>query len=145
MENSEKILVCDLVQYGLDCFGKKPQRWRVSHHLRRVEDTLNEKDVNEDSVDGIITKILLEDREEQRKARIKNGLPANRRYKLVYCKPEEATHVSLTGISGAQAPISECKKVGTVNWSDEFIAQNRANAVSDFWLKTKFNHDWIWE
>lgn len=149
MNNPDNILVCDRVEYGMDSFNKRPQTWRVTHHLKRVEDKLDSRMKNvetaDDMVDNIITKILLEDREEERQKRIKLGLPATRRYKLLYCKPEEATHLSLVGIDGAHAPIDKCKKIGTVEWTEEHIVRERANAISDFWLKNGFCIDWDWE
>ena len=139
------IQVCDIVEYGLDSFGKNPQTWRVTHHLKRVEDSLDSwkpKHTGEE----ITKRVCLKFREEDRRKRKKQGLPHKRRYKLVYCLPEEATHVSLTSICGCQAPISECKKVGTANWDLDKIKEERDNAVGPFWLNMEMCMiDWEWE
>jgi len=138
------IHVCDIVEYGLDCFNRHPQSWRVTHHLKRVEDGLD-KWKAKNPADKILKDILLKEREKERNRRKKLGLPCNKRYKLVYCRPKQATHVSLVGISGCEAPISECKKVGKVNWNKEMIKEHRQNAVGRFWLSGKFHFDWEWE
>ena len=138
------IEVCDIVEYGLDAWGKEPQRWRVTHHLKRVEDTLDEWKPK-DHIEEHLRDIGLEFREEDRAERKKLNFPCNRRYKLLHCRPEEATHVSLVSICGTEAPISECKKVGRVKWSENHIKENQENAVSDFWLSNDFGIDWQWE
>ena len=143
--NAPKIQVCDIVEYGLDSYNEKPQTYRVTHHLKRIEDTL---DTWQPSVTGskIIRDLALKLREETRQKRKESGLPYTRRFKLIYCKPEEATHLSLTGIAGTHAPILECKKIRTVNWEPELIEQERKEAVSDFWLKINPSRiDWEWE
>lgn len=140
------ILVCDRVEYGLDCFGRKPQTWRVEMHLKRVEDHLNTWKPSADDIGGkIIRELCMESRQNERRRRKRRGLPHARRYRLIYCKPEEATHVSLVSICGATAPLSECKRLGTVEWTPEHIAERRASAVSDFWLANNFPADWRWE
>lgn len=143
----ESILVCDIVEHGLDCFGKKPQTWRVTHHMKRVEDTLDSELANEalEPASRIYLEMVREWREEERAERIAKGWPAMRRYRLLYCTPDEATHVSLTGICGGLAPINQCKRLGVVPWTPERIEEERANAVSDFWLKNEFAAHWEWE
>ena len=138
------IEVCDIVEHGLDSFGNKSQTWRVTHHLKRVEDTLDEwkpKDI----LEKVTKDVGLKFREEDRRQREKVGLPCSKRYKLIYCLPEEATHVSLVSVCGCHEPISECKKVGVVEWNKEMIEQKKKDAVSEFWLKNDFPADWYWE
>lgn len=141
----EPILVCDIVEYGLDSFGKRPQTYRVTHYLKRVDYDFSQRDSEDSSlgsfIDNMMRKFVDEEREERREA----GLPCSRRYKLIYCKQEDATHFSLAGICGALAPISECKKVRTVDWSQELIQEERDNATSDFWLSNARGSDWYWE
>ena len=140
----KRILVCDRVIYGKDSFGREPQSWRVTHHLKRVEDDLDAWEPK-DAGSQITKDICLEFREKDRQRQIENGWPSTRRYKLKYCRPEEATHVSLVSICGAQAPIAECVKVGVVFWSDEHIKRERDSAVSEFWLSNNFPTDWNWD
>ena len=141
---TNKIEVGDIVEYGLDSFGEEVQTWRVTMHMKRVEDTLEEhKPI--DFADEITTKILLRERTKEIKHRKKHKLPHARRYKLVWCRPEEATHVSLVSVCGDDAPISEVKKIGVVKWPKKMIEEAKKDAVSDFWLKTLHHHDWRWE
>ncbi len=138
------ILVGDIVEYGLNSFGTAPARYRVSMHLKRAEDKLDEwqpKDIGEE----ITKEICLEFREEDRKQQKKNKRPFTRRYHLIYCRPKEATHVSLVGIGGTQALISDCKKIGQVTWNKEHLKQVRKDAISKFWLKNYFVKHWYWE
>jgi hypothetical protein len=139
-----QLQVCDIVEYGLDSFGEKPQTWRVEMHMKRCEDILDRWEPS-DIAEQIVKSVCLKSREEDRKIQKDRGLPHNRRYKLVYCRPEEATHVSLVSICGAIAPISECKKIRTVDWPAERIEEYRKNAVSEFWLKNDFAPCWDWE
>lgn len=141
----EPILVCDIVEYGLDGFGKLPQTYRVTHHLKRVDYDFSLKRSEGFSVDTIIDNMMRGIVEKEQEKRRETGKPCSRRYKLIYCKPEEATHLCLAGIGGALAPISECKKVRTVDWSPELIQEKRDNAVSDFWLSNARGSDWYWE
>lgn len=138
------IEVCDIVEYGLDSWGKEPQTWRVTHHLKRIEDTLDDWNPT-DFMEKITRDIGLRFREKERAERKAKGLSCTRRYRLVYCKPEEATHVELVCICGALAPISECKKVRVVDWSEKLIQQTKAEAVRDFWLNDQLFPIWEWE
>lgn len=133
------IEICDLVEY--DAYGKV-ERWRVTGHFKRVEWTppvakpeidfslgafTNKKE--KDVVAEIMDRIILEQFEKERKERLERGLPANRRYRLVCCRPEEATHLSLVSVGGCCAPIGEVKKVGTVDWSKKMIDAERASGL----------------
>ncbi len=139
------ILVGDIVEHGLDGFGKKAARWRVEFHMQRVEDTLKEWKP-ENVANEILKEILEENLTEEIEKRKSLNLPHARRYKLIYCKPEEATHLSLVGVCGGTALISECKKIGRVNWDEKKIKEAQDNAISDFWLKQNhFPADWYWE
>ncbi|MEL3888438.1 hypothetical protein, partial [Pseudomonas aeruginosa] len=48
--------------------------------------------------------------------------------KMRYCLREQATHVTLTGIAGAIAPIEECTVTGMVPWPDELLEEAREKA-----------------
>ncbi len=135
--------VCDIVYYGLDSFGKERQSWRITHHMKRVEDTLDDWQPD-DIGEQIYKKILLENREKERKARLDKGLPANRRFRFKWCRQDEATHVSLAGICGAIAPIEKCEFIEEVEWPQDRIIERRKNAESDFWLN-QFPTDYDWE
>ena len=50
-------------------------------------------------------------------------------HRWVWCTREEATHVSLYGVCGAIAPIEECKVTGMVEWPQELLDSQRAQAL----------------
>jgi hypothetical protein len=183
-----EIQVCDIVLYTIG--DGRRERFRVTHHLRRVEDTLDRElreyrnfdqqllvfekyrrrlraaksqakrrkfasrldrlnQLRGPNVARIGTetalRIAFKNRERERQRRQTAGLPCTRRYKLLYCRPEEATHLSLYGCIGAEVAIAECEKVGTVAWSAERIAEAQADAVRPFWLDNNFPIVWEWE
>lgn len=110
--------VCDIVIYGKDSFGKKPQKWRVDSWLKE-RPPVKRPDITKPgaSFSDVIENILYEAQQEV------SGK------KMMWCHRHEATHVSLTAVCGAIAPISECEVVGRVSWSAEQIAEARASAV----------------
>jgi hypothetical protein len=130
------IQVCDIVLYSFS--GDKPSKWRVTHHLRRIEESPPVS-----SGWAIVDKIIAEEREKERQERLSRGLPANRRYRLQYCTQEEATHVALVAVCGAHAPIEQCERVGVVEWDAAYIEEQRKDAVRPFWLGKQT--DWRWE
>lgn len=119
-----KFQVCDLVRVG-------NERYRVSGHMKRVPATLPIYDKDDNSMEAIAGRIVnnsvRQEVAKERKQRKADGLPHKRRYKLLRCTPEEATHLSLTGVCGRIVPISECTHEGTVNWDQATIEQERAN------------------
>lgn len=50
--------------------------------------------------------------------------------RLVWCRREEATHVTGAGVSGCIAPLSKIIVTGRVPWSKEHIDQERDWALS---------------
>ena len=142
---NEPILVADLVLYASRP-GEKPETYRVTAHLKRVdEEPLVKPDPYAPWPFHFTYEMRLKFWRQGRAERRVRGLPANRRYRLRCCRPEEATHVSLVNVCGAIAPIAECERVGTVGWSPEMIERTRQEAVSDFWLTNNFLRDWHWE
>lgn len=135
--------VADCVYYGMDSFGNKRQSWRITHHLKRIEDTLFTRPKPDDEIDQIIHEVVLESVLKEQADRKAKGWPHTRRYRFQYCTQEEATHVSLRGICGAHAPVEECEFIEEVPWSQERIAEVRAEAIRPFWLNHKT--DWHWE
>lgn len=136
------IQVTDLVIY-------RGEKYRVKYHLKRVEDRWEtmlpaSQREYEDNSDGysaaVIDEIIEEDVLKEKLRRESLGLPHTRRYRLQYCGPEEATHVSL---GTCHALISEIEYEGPIIWSPERIAECRASAVSEFWLRQV--SDWYWE
>jgi hypothetical protein len=141
------IEVCDIVEYGLDSFGRKPQTWRVTHHLKMQTYTQFRKEQNKDKnvSSRFFRKWAKERIKEARATRKKEGKPYRCRYRLLYCRPEEATHVELVSVCGSIAPIKDCKKIGVVPWEENKIKEEKQNAVSDFWLSNDFWIDWEWK
>lgn len=131
------IRVADIVSY-------KGETYRVKHHLKRVEDTFGQsKPVTIE--DEIIYDILSLELLNEKLAREEKGLPHTRRYRLLYCRQHEATHLALYGLTYPRVPISECEFVEEVDWPAERIAEVRVNAESEFWLKNEHIQYWHWE
>lgn len=106
-----------LVEYGLDSFGKSPQRWRVTSWMREAR-------TPEKNLHQAFAEILFDASQE-----IDNGNGGKSRFE--WCLRNEASHLSLAGISGAIAPIEHCKVIGIVAWSNECMedARNFANRL----------------
>lgn len=119
------IEVCDLVRHD-------NQVWRVSNHLKRCEYSPLcpvDDDTTEGVANQIVNEIVEEEIEGQRLERQAKGLPHSNRYYLNYCRPEEATHVSVVGVCGGIFEIGECEKVGVVDWSEERIEEEKQSAL----------------
>ena len=104
-----------LVEYGLNSFGTAPALYRVSGWIRVAPAPVFKED-------DFIAQILFESCQE---ISDKKGSKA----RMQTCLREEATHLSLSGICGAIAPIEACKVTGMVNWSDEELSQARMRAT----------------
>lgn len=132
------IQVCDIVEY-------RGERFRVKYHKKRMTDTLPER-LPVDELDKVFYDILSQEYLTERYHRLEKGLPANRRYRYVICRPEEATHLQLYSLTNPVAPIEECKFVEVVPWSEELINQTKLEAISDFRLNycNQFV-EWHWE
>ncbi|HDS1678891.1 TPA: hypothetical protein QEM39_000359 [Pseudomonas putida] len=98
-----------LVNYGTDSFGKEPGRYRVTGYMCRVE---SKPDFGNDFLGEILFDSCRD---------FQGG-------KMRYCIREQATHVSLTGIAGAIAPIDECTVTGMVQWPDGLLKEAREKA-----------------
>lgn len=104
-----------IVEYGLDSFGKEPRRYRVSAWIR-------EAPVPEFKEEDWLEQILFEacqglkDRSDGKLKRMQ------------FCLRHEATHLSLSGIAGAIAPISLCKVIGKVAWEEALLEDARRSA-----------------
>ncbi len=138
------IQVCDLVRWPNT--WASTDRWRVSSHMKRVECTYPKYDKNDRSVDAIVGRmmngIIRKEVAKERRQRKAAGLPHKRRYKLVWCTPEEATHVNLVAVCGATAPINEVIFERVVPWSEEMIANERASALRLVNLLTFPHYEW---
>lgn len=104
-----------IVEYGLNSFKTAPARYRVSSWMRPApEPKLDPND--------FLGEILFES---CREFDTKDG-KGNRR--MQFCLREEATHLSLSGICGAIAPIELCRVVGKVEWTAELLDDLRHTA-----------------
>jgi len=141
--------IADRVYYGTDSFMNERQKWRVTGYLKEyvppplttglkkqehlVNEILQHISQNEDD--------LLKD---QREARIKRGM-TTRRCKYVWCLKEEATHVTLTSICGAIAPIGAVELNGTVDWEPEAIKKEIEKWKTSFLLGKTTDCGWAYE
>ncbi len=118
------IQVCDIVMYD-------NRRWRVDNHLKRVDPVIkyDEDSIETISIETIINEILAKELAKEKKRRRRLGLPANHRYRLVYCRPEEATHLSLCGVCGAIVAIEEVERIGVVEWDEKTIEDAKESAL----------------
>lgn len=110
-----KLQIGDIVEYGLDSFGRKPETYRVSAWLRIAPPFKPSGREPNDTFD----KILYE------------ACQKIRGHRMQYCTQEEATHLSLVGVCGTIAPVNECKVVGSVKgvWSQEAIDSATQHAI----------------
>ena len=104
-----------LVEYGTNSFGTEPGRYRVSGWMRVAPPPKLHPD-------DFIGSILFEACQELRDAR------DGQRKRMQFCLREEATHLSLSGICGAIAPIEMCKVTGMVDWKLEHLEEARDSA-----------------
>ena len=101
--------VGDLVEYGLDSFGRRPATWRVDGWLRIAPPR----------------RALNADPRLDRIAALATTSERRRRW----CVREEAEFVSLVGVCGAIAPVGECRVIGKVSWPQGAIDDERRLAM----------------
>ncbi|MEM7658932.1 MAG: Sua5/YciO/YrdC/YwlC family protein [Bacteroidota bacterium] len=113
------------LRYWLELLTFKPEQ---VFFLQRVEDPLDD---SAESIDDIVEEVIRESVALERQERRAKGLPANRRYTFRHCLPADATHLKLTGVCGAIAPIDECEYLKQVEWTPDAIQEaiNYANAL----------------
>lgn len=142
------IQICDIVEYT-ERPEDGPKRWRVDFYKKRVEETLPHREPPSiDSWERIIYDIHVMEWMKESYSRQEKGLPHSRRYCFKYCRPEEATHLQLYGLTYPIAPVEECRFIEVVPWSPELIAQHKEAALSEFRLNhcnNNFCPDWYWE
>lgn len=118
--------VCDIVEYGLDSFRQQPATYRVDAWLKPYVEPFRVT-----GYDMLLTGAFRAELDGPQRAEallysvlgsLKEKAP--KRTRLVWCCRDEATHVALSGVGGAVAPITECKVVSRVAWSDEVIQQS---------------------
>ncbi len=105
-----------LVEYGMNSFGTGPSKYRVTAWIRPAPPPVL-------APDDFIGQILFEACQEI--ADKKDGV----KRRMQFCLREEATHLSLTGIAGAIAPVEMCKVTGVVDWPADQIASSREKAM----------------
>lgn len=121
----DKMLAPDvgaLVEYGLDGFNQGPGRYRVDGWLRvaPVPPPADPTDFH-----AMLADILFYGCQE---LPVTSRSPETGKARMQFCLRSEATHLSLSGVGGAIAPIAECKVTGMVPWSAEHLAEARASA-----------------
>ena len=104
-----------LVEYGTNSFGTEPGRYRVSGWMRVAPPPKLDPD-------DFLGNLLFEACQELRDAR------DGQRKRMQFCLREEATHLSLSGICGAIAPVEMCKVTGMVDWRPEHLEEERESA-----------------
>jgi hypothetical protein len=115
--------------------------YRVVAHIKRVEDTLDSW-VPSSYKEQIVKNIAVSAREYERSKRKSSKLPCNKRYRFAYCYFDEAEYVELVGTDSKAVPVSECKKIGIVDWSITELDDARRNAVTLIYTQTIC---WDWE
>lgn len=105
-----------LVEYGLNSFGTAPARYRVSGWVRVAPEP-------EIDPDDVISQILHET------CREFDTMDGRGKKRLQFCLREEATHLSLSGIAGAIAPVELCVVVGKVAWAPALLEEARQSAI----------------
>lgn len=98
-----------IVEYGWDDFRGKPRTYRVKSYLCRVTETPS-------FGDDWVSEILFDTCREFKGSRMR------------FCVRHDATHLLLTALCGAIAPIEECKVVGMVEWDEKTLSEDRARA-----------------
>lgn len=111
-DNMEAPDIGTIVEYGVDSFGKTAT-WRVKSWMRPAPPRKKASDNFDDFLDEIMYDAC---------QRIKG-------HRWQWCLQHEATHVSLSGVCGAIAPISECKVIGMVDWPDDILESERQHAI----------------
>lgn len=117
--------VCDIVEYGLDSFGKQPATYRVDAWLKPYVEPFRVTGHDMLLTGAFRTELDRSQRMEALMYSVIGSLKAKatQRTRLVWCCRDEATHVALSGVGGAVAPIVECKVVSRVNWPAEVIQE----------------------
>jgi len=133
--------VCDCVYYGLDGFGRKRQSWRVTQCYRKQ--TVQEFDELYPMDCEPIREFIELDRLKSKYSRMEQGLPTNEFFRLIPCLPEEATHVELTSVGAAIAPIEECEFIEVVPWSQELIESHQSSAANRIANDLNY-YEWKW-
>lgn len=116
--------VASIVEYGLDSFGQKPETYRVDGWLCEMP-PLVELDCGtpgSKTRQQITNTVIMKLRQE--------NPPDPSKKRLRWCLREDATHLALSGICGAVAPVEKCKVIGVVNWDSSVIDEYRADAVA---------------
>ena len=132
-------LAGDIVLHGTGMDGQ-PKRWRVKRYLQRIGDPAYNSELDAETAE-----FLQEWVEEEKAERRSKGLPATRRYTLQTCPPEEATHLSLTGVCGAIVPVGECEYAALVEWPAHHIREAREKAAAYGRARTQLYGVWYWE
>lgn len=97
-----------IVTYGRNELTKEPRRYRVTAWIREAPPPVVEPG-------DFIGELLYESSREFRDA-------ADGKHKrMQFCLREEATHLSLTGVGGAIAPIELCSIIGKVEWPQNLL------------------------
>lgn len=135
--------ITDLVQYKGECY-------RVAYYKKRVEDNFpnNPHNLMSDEpyeMEPFMVEFLEEERAKEKQERAKQGLPHTRMWRYQICTQDEATHVSLYGLTYPVAPIEDVIYEGPIDWPPELIAKKTKEATSDFRLKRFPFSDWYWE
>jgi len=116
--------VCSIVEYGMDSFEKVPATWRVEGWLCELPPLVDldcgtpGSKTRQQIANTVIMKIRRENPPD----------PSEKR--LRWCLREDATHLALSGICGAVAPVEACSVIRMVDWEDSVIAEYRAYAIT---------------
>lgn len=113
---STSIRICDIVTVASEPgdsrwreYDGKPRRWRVSSYLKPAVFK---------PLGGIFDEILFESCQES----------GPDKCRLQWCSQDEAVYVSLTGVCGAIARVTDCEVVDRVNWMPDQIAEEEDHA-----------------
>lgn len=98
-----------IVEYGINISGKSPRTYRDTAYLCRVTTKPN-------FGDNWVGEMLFDSCREFKGSRMR------------WCIRSEATHLSLSGICCAIAPIEECRAIGMVDWPEKALAEARESA-----------------
>lgn len=104
--------------------------WRVTHHLKLVYEDEMDWGIEPGSIEATAKEIMDEIIEEERQDRKKKGQPAGRRFKLMYCLPEEATHISGYGLMPSRVPVREGDEVDSIGDNGVTLADGTYLAYS---------------
>lgn len=121
--------VCDIVEFGLDSYGKAPATYRVDGWLKPYVEPYRVTGYDMLLTGAMRSELDNKQRSEVLLQPVLQAIAAEkeamqpRRSRLVWCGRGDATHLALSGIGGAVAPVAECKVIGRVNWSAKTIQQ----------------------